>query len=197
MRRKLTSASVERGSVRVQGQQLRLRIIDARHLSGREGLYRYEVRDRSSVYDAKVDLEGQQSLELIRFKTKCVQRGATCLEFGEDCSDVLRDELTPPVVVLEVPLRFDVRRNRDDQRRNLVPPSSCAARRRMFPAMTTFSRPGYMLTSSGRASRRSRSSSTLRLRFLKRLGEIDRGLRSNGRSSLTRMRVCLGGSVVP
>lgn len=56
VRRKLTRASVERGSVHVEGQQLRVRIIDARHLSGREGLYRYEVRDAASPDDTKVDL---------------------------------------------------------------------------------------------------------------------------------------------
>jgi ribonuclease HI len=63
VRRKLTSASVERGSVRVHGQQLRVRIIEARHLSGREGLYRYEVVDPSSAYDTKVDFaESDQPL---------------------------------------------------------------------------------------------------------------------------------------
>ena len=63
VRRKLTSASVERGSVLVQGQQLRIRIIEARHLSRREGLYRYEVLDPSSAFDTKVDFaESDQPL---------------------------------------------------------------------------------------------------------------------------------------
>jgi ribonuclease HI len=55
VRRKLTSRAVEPGIVRVTGQQLRIRIIEVRHLSREEGRYRYEVVDPSSPYDGKVD----------------------------------------------------------------------------------------------------------------------------------------------
>jgi hypothetical protein len=55
VRRKLTTASVEPGSVHVEGQRLRIHIIDARHLSRNEARYRYEVVDPSSPYNTKVD----------------------------------------------------------------------------------------------------------------------------------------------
>lgn len=63
VRRKRTSASVEAGSVHVEGQVLRIRIVEAQYLSKYETRYRYEVIDPSSPYNAKVDF-AQSALTL-------------------------------------------------------------------------------------------------------------------------------------
>lgn len=57
VRRKTTSASVEPGSVKLEGQRLTIRIVEAQYLPRphRRSRYRYEVADTSSPYEGKVD----------------------------------------------------------------------------------------------------------------------------------------------
>lgn len=57
VRRKLSGASTEAGSVGVQGQAMIVRIIEARHLGPPHNRtrYRYEVVDEGSAYAGKVD----------------------------------------------------------------------------------------------------------------------------------------------
>jgi ribonuclease HI len=55
VRRKISKAQVDPGSVRVTGQQLRIHVLDPRRISRDETRYRYEVVDPSSPDNGKVD----------------------------------------------------------------------------------------------------------------------------------------------
>jgi ribonuclease HI len=63
VRRKRTSAKAEIGSVGVEGQLLRIRIVQAQYLSKAKTRYRYEVVDPGSRYIGKVDF-AQSALTL-------------------------------------------------------------------------------------------------------------------------------------
>lgn len=63
VRRKTTRTPTEVGSVRPEGQQVRIRVVEARFLSRDETRYRYEVVDAASAFCGNVDF-ADSSLQL-------------------------------------------------------------------------------------------------------------------------------------
>lgn len=69
VRRKVTKEKVDRGSVRMEGQTIAIRVIEARYLKvHKRTRYRYEVVDEASPYFGKVDFV-ESDLELKRGHT--------------------------------------------------------------------------------------------------------------------------------